>query len=681
MKSLVIITGSEATRHELSSQLESLLGNFVEVRSLSINAGINEQVSGDLIVLSTWLIEDEVRGYIKPGSQVILARRSLNYTKIDQLFLMPEGTEVLLVNDAEETAREVIGQLQDVGINHLRYTPWFPGCCQSKGQVVAVTPGEVDLVPPMITNIINIGSRLLDITTIVEILQRLDLLEDRASIVSAKYIENVIRLGKQLSEYAFEIKQTNSHLSKIMNQLNDGILAFDNHGRITVINEKCRQVLELRGDIGPGKEIRSIVLPPELKAFILRDNEPETILPFRGRELFVSKILMEKLGASICTIKDTKETIELEQRLRREIVKRGHVGKYEFSHIVGQSARLLQTVETARQIAKTNLSVLIYGESGTGKELFASAIHNGSRRAKGPFLAVNFSALTEDLVESELFGYEEGAFTGAKKGGKKGLFEQAAGGTIFLDEIGDISLKLQARLLRVLQEKEIMKVGGTEIIPVDVRIVAATNRDLPSLVAEGKFREDLYYRLKKLYLHIPPLRERNQDIPLLARHFLAKNDEEKLKMEPEVLAGLISHEWAGNVRELENVIEYMLAVRTGEQETIQLKHLPADFFSNTINKASDRTPAPESVLSGLAHESELIFLLNKIAEYNRKGEAIGRKRLAELSNEGPVRLTEEQVRQRTDILQKVGLIVKPKGRAGMHATRAGNELMYSLSMN
>ena len=210
----------------------------------------------------------------------------------------------------------------------------------------------------------------------------------------------------------------------------------------------------------------------------------------------------------------------MENIVRTNLMKRGHTSKYDFSNIIGKSKKITETKEIARKLARSNSTLLLIGESGTGKELFAHAIHKASNKQHGPFVAVNFAALPENLLESELFGYEEGAFTGARKGGHAGLFEQAHKGTIFLDEIGDASMKIQARLLRVLQEKEVLRIGGTKIIPIDVRIIAATNKNLEDLVSAGKFREDLFYRLKVLPIRIPPLRERKEDIPLLIEKML-----------------------------------------------------------------------------------------------------------------------------------------------------------------
>jgi two-component system response regulator AtoC len=233
--------------------------------------------------------------------------------------------------------------------------------------------------------------------------------------------------------------------------------------------------------------------------------------------------------------------------------------------IVGASKRMLDVYGLVTRVAPTATTVLIQGETGTGKELFARAIHSTSRRTHEPFVPVDCSALAESLLESELFGHVKGAFTGAL-GDKRGLFEVASGGTCFLDEIGEISPCVQAKLLRVLQEREVRRVGGTDTFKVDVRLIAATNRDLGALVAEGKFREDLFYRLSVVTITLPPLRERREDIPLLATHFLesyvADNDRLLIDISPEAMALLVAYDWPGNVRELQHAIERAAALHT-----------------------------------------------------------------------------------------------------------------------
>lgn len=261
--------------------------------------------------------------------------------------------------------------------------------------------------------------------------------------------------------------------------------------------------------------------------------------------------------------------------------------RYSFDNIVGKSKPMQEVFDLIRLAAPSKSNILVSGESGTGKELVAKAIHHHSRRASGPFITVNSGSMPADLLESNLFGHVKGAFTGAVSS-KKGLFEMADGGSIFFDEIGNIPIDTQAKLLRVIQEKEFMRLGGVETLTADVRIVAATNADLEAEVTRGRFREDLYYRLNVITLSLPPLRARTEDIPLLATHFLARyareNEKELSEITPEAMTLLMDYHWPGNVRELENVIERAVVLSRGREVTV-------DLLPSSVREGEGLTPA------------------------------------------------------------------------------------------
>ena len=304
---------------------------------------------------------------------------------------------------------------------------------------------------------------------------------------------------------------------------------------------------------------------------------------------------------NLMRIDQDKQRLQAENlKLREELQE-----KYDLENIVGNSNKMRQVFEMIQRVAKSNATVLIRGESGTGKELVASAIHYNSKRAHKPFIRVNCAALPETLVESELFGHEKGAFTGATQA-KMGRFELAQRGTIFLDEIGDLSPNVQLKLLRVIQEREFIRVGGTKSMDVDVRIIAATHRDLEGLLATGAFREDLYYRLNVFPIYLPPLRERQPDIMLLAEHFLQKYSQENNKNIKRISAPaidlLMQYHWPGNVRELENVIERALLVC--DEDTIRTIHLPASL--QTLDRP-DGKKAPSLAAAIENVEKEMII--------------------------------------------------------------------------
>ena len=287
------------------------------------------------------------------------------------------------------------------------------------------------------------------------------------------------------------------------------------------------------------------------------------------------------------------------QRLRETLQDR-----CDFSRLVGNSAPMREVFEIVRRVAGSEATVLICGESGTGKELIARALHHGSDRHEGPFVAVNCAALPSELLESELFGAKRGAFTGAIKD-RKGKFELADGGTLFLDEIGELPVELQPKLLRALQEREIEPLGGSSR-KVDVRLVAATNRDLEGAMQQGRFREDLYYRLAVILLALPSLRERRDDIPLLVRHFLLRHGGEQLLLEPEALRRLCAYDWPGNVRELENAVERMVLLHRGE--TIGVGDLPARIVGMSVNGGGGRVlNLPDDGYSLEALEKEAVL--------------------------------------------------------------------------
>jgi transcriptional regulator with PAS, ATPase and Fis domain len=466
----------------------------------------------------------------------------------------------------------------------------------------------------------------------------------------------------------------NQYLARILNQINDGIVAFSGNGIISIFNEKSKKIL---GAHSEGEFINTAITDKSLRDYLLSLSDmSDKLFHLEYGDFIISKFRIEKIDTTVCTIKNTKENKDIEVKLRQDLIKKGYFGKYRFSDIIAVSPAMQDTVHIAKKLAKTDLNILIYGESGVGKELFASAIHNESLRNRGPFVAINFSALSEDLMESELFGYEEGAFTGAKKGGKLGIFEQANQGTIFLDEIGDISPRIQARLLRVLQEKEIRRVGGSENIPIDVRVIAATNKNLVRMCQDGTFREDLYHRLKKFYLKIPPLKARTEDIDALVKHFLKKHGREKLAISEEVMEILRMNRWNGNVRELENVIEYFIAV--SEDQTVRIYDLPEDFFEEPVRQSSEYASHSE-ILCERGNLDEYMFILKTILDYTDKGLTMSRRTLTELAKEKYPYATEERMRKKTDDLQELKLITKSVGRIGMRLTLNGVKYINNYS--
>ncbi|MCE5335614.1 MAG: sigma 54-interacting transcriptional regulator [Desulfobacteraceae bacterium] len=299
-------------------------------------------------------------------------------------------------------------------------------------------------------------------------------------------------------------------------------------------------------------------------------------------------------------------------------------------NVVARSPKTRRIFEMAAQVAKVDSTVLITGESGVGKEVIANAIHRCSHRSNGPLIKVNCGAIPENLLESELFGYEAGAFTGAKKQGKPGLFELADKGTLFLDEVGDIALSLQVKLLRALQDRKIMRVGGIKSLPVDVRIIAATNRNIVQMVASGMFREDLYYRLNVVSIEIPPLRERKEDIPPLVLTFLEKINKKyqfEKRFSPMVIDHFVHYSWPGNIRELENVIERMLVMT--EDEEIKIGHLPAFMVNYSLPAGGTTMTVPNLPLNKAVENLEIEMIRQALKKHGSTRKAASVLRISQ----------------------------------------------------
>lgn len=357
-------------------------------------------------------------------------------------------------------------------------------------------------------------------------------------------------------------------LKAILSSVTNAVVAVDSDGAITHFNQAAERMVRISSEQAIGKHISTILQSEQTERLhVDSESRSEWIEKVGSLTVLARKepvVVDNRVAGAVLSLDDVTRIRELERIIREEVRDTGHMSKHRLSDIVGKSAATAEAIELATRFARVDSTVLIEGETGTGKELFAHGIHSASARKDGAFVAVNCAAIPETLLESELFGYAPGAFTGARQSGKPGLFEIAHMGTMFLDEIGEMSGPLQARLLRVLQERETMRVGGVKVIPIDVRVIAATNKDLFGLVQEGAFRDDLFYRLSVLNLRIPPLRERTEDIPVLAEH-LMRSVAAKLQKPPryfaaEALSALQGYHWPGNVRQLENTIEQLVAV-------------------------------------------------------------------------------------------------------------------------
>ncbi|SFR04551.1 sigma 54-interacting transcriptional regulator [Desulfoscipio geothermicus] len=431
-----------------------------------------------------------------------------------------------------------------------------------------------------------------------------------------EFIRDALEKAVQISRIRRRDVRLCRSLQAILSNAYDGILAVDERGKVAIFNPVAQKITGLPVEKALGHPVAQVIEINAVCRGLYGDGGAANgeILQLGRFPLVVNRVpvsLGQNRAGLVITFQAADKIRQMEAKIRKELHCQGLLAWYRFSDIIGHSAMMEEAVREARKYARSDAAVLITGESGTGKELFAQSIHNASARRDGPFLAINCAALPESLLESELFGYEEGAFTGARKGGKQGLFALAHGGTIFLDEIGDLSHALQARLLRVLQQKEVLPVGGQRVIPVDVRVISATNRNLLEAVERGGFRVDLYYRLNVLHLHIPPLRMRLEDLPLLFKHFFQRLAGPERLQEMQINDGLLEelkgYLWPGNVRELEGFVERYTAL--GEENVHE--HVT---FRNLLRKMKQN----QQVDPALNNERLLVLKLGSMEDMERE---------------------------------------------------------------
>ncbi|MRX70900.1 AAA domain-containing protein [Bacillus lacus] len=670
---ITLLAGSSQTKTILSKQLKQLFGDILTVDAFAIDEELPSSLNSRTVIVSSMQAKKEIPAILLSGASVIVANRMPDHQHLDKLLAIPAETKALVVNDSYQSAQDTISTLTQLGITHIEYIPYQKGHPVPSGISLAISPGEMDSVPETVQDKIDIGVRLLDYSTIFEILYSLNM-TDLAEMISQRYLRNLISLHQDLLLAEVTANKLRLHLQHVVDAVDDSVIAVSKDHTISVLNDGAKMLLNLEEEYSPvGKPLQEILQDDAVANFILHGEEENEFHTLNGIDVMIHRYVLETEGTCVATIKTVRQAIEIEQSARKELAQNGLVAKYTFEHIKGRHPLIQDVVKIAKKLAMSELPVLIQGATGTGKELFAHSIHTYSSRKNGPFLAVNCSALPETLLESELFGYEEGTFTGAQKGGRKGLFELANGGTIFLDEIGDISQSLQARLLRVLQEKEIRRTGGHKLIPIDTRVISATNNNLLEKVSHQEFRADLYYRLNVLSLQIPELKDRKSDIPLLIQHFIELSGR-MVRVDPAAEKALLQYDWPGNIRELKNSIDYMLAVCDGR--TIQLHDIPNRHLEKPAKKKTSKT---NDIQLTVMDKEQYLFILQSINKANEEGEPASRRMIAEMSKTTRIPLTAQQVRHRLDFLEKSHYVTKGRGRAGTKITVEGLDFLNSLT--
>ncbi len=560
--SITTISISAKAKEDAFRQLTDLIGHQVRITSYCYE----EMPSGgnfrdDLVLITTSFIEARCRPLLAPDCPCLVAKRNLDLSYIHLLMEIPEGNDVLVVNNIYENAREVITELATFGINQYHFFPYNPHEPLSREFRYAITLGEFDPVLERIPHVYDIGTRQINLLTVAEILHFFTGRIIVDELITSRYVKTSVQTIMNLNGERYKNSVLQAQLAAIVEGFDDGVLVLEYQGKgaanfkVAFCNDMVRQVLQK----DPLKES----LPDWLTEAIKGKENGVFFLQQENRELQVEvrKIYDGNRKVRLLILKDIALIRKIDVNYCTYQKAQGHSTNHTFQDILCIDKNMQQVIESARQMANSLSNILITGESGTGKEIMAQAIHNESPFCRGPFVAFNCGAISESLLESELFGYDEGAFTGACRHGKIGLIELAHNGTLFLDEIGDAPLSIQQKLLRVIQEKTILRVAGRQPIHVNIRIIAATNQDLPALIKEKRFRNDLYYRLNVLFVHLPALRQRKADIPLLFHFFLKKHlalhDCAMVNISQEVNELLQSYEWPGNVRELQNLCEYL----------------------------------------------------------------------------------------------------------------------------
>lgn len=663
MKRIAIIALEENTVMPLKNDLIKLFKDIIEIDWYYIsNSNITGIINADLALVTSSAYFMTAKANIKKGVEILIMHRTITKSGYEKLNKIPKGSKVALYNLFLEQSLETIAQINGAGIKNLNFIPAYKGMDNFPQTKIAVSPGESRLVPDIYEEVIDISSRKLDVSTIMDIISKLDidyrLIEKRLK----DYINEIIPLSYGVTDMLSEKTELNNLIGLIINIYDKAVIAFDKKGIVIKYNKKAENIFNF--SIDNSNKLANQYIFSKIDTNYKKEN---IIINYEGRELIATNYPVIHKNNSMGSLLIIEEFYELEdshQKIRKMMMNNGCKAKYRFSNILGKSEILLKTKKIAKKISDSNSTIVVHGESGTGKEVFAQAIHNNSSRKNGPFVAVNCSALPSNLLESELFGYEEGAFTGAKKGGSKGLFEAAHLGTIFLDEVSEIHLESQAKLLRVIQEKEIRKVGSNKVISIDTRIIAATNKDLKKMVKEGIFRKDLYYRLAVFILKLPSLEERKEDIPILINHFIEKrNRGKKIEITTNALKTLKDHDWPGNIRELENTVEYMLQMSHGK---IDRNSLP-EYIKEPDSKLSDTKIIDENI--NINEDIENIMLILAKA-YNEK-KNMGRRSLYRELIDKNIFISEAEIRSYLLYLENFDLIRMKNGRAGTRLTKKG----------
>ncbi len=621
----------------MERQLLHHFGSMIEVDCVLIEGFSSYDFNGvDLIITSGSYstIHDSLKRVHLGDIAVLFADRVINYRYLEPLFHLSPGEKVLIVNDHELTASELIDHLKELGFREFVYESFYPGKDGFEITDVVITPGESEIIPFKPQRIIDIHSRILSIRSLNEVIRILDLPLECYSEVMTGFLKDIVHVNRSLVYEQNRILKLNDVLIESIERIDHGI-AYLERGNLTFCNNAFAHYL--------GKK-KNMLIGGALDEFISSEEILESVKRTTTISLPIGKVRISGIRINF-----REEDLLLIARPTGVKNEEKTEFLYDFDDYVTADSEELKMLEKAKRFSKSESSVLIQGESGTGKEILAQAIHKNSDRKNKPFIPINITTLSNNLIESELFGYEKGSFTGGLKEGKRGIFELADGGTIFIDEIGDTPAGVQVQLLRVLEENTIRRIGSHEEIPINVRIISATNKNLLEMTETGEFRLDLFFRLNILPLETRPLRRKREDVILLVDYYLKKH---LLKLpygelfSEETMDFLSSYDWPGNIRELTNLLDYLFVIYAGEK--IQIHDLQNHMLkSREIPNEHHR----------LSEEEYRVLLL-----YSSTKGVYGRIKASRLLSENGFRINEGKMRRLLTLLYERKLLSYIKNR-------------------
>lgn len=665
MKSRVLVL---ATNESTMDAMYNYLGKFFK-EYVILHKGLigritqDEEDTYDLLIMPNPPNVRTDKRYIN-NPKTIACHRVFDYKTMEEMFTLEPNENVYLVSDNEHAALKAAAQLKEMGVLYFNIIPYYPGCKIDTDIKYAISPGESQYTPEHIKNVIDLGSRVPSVGDVSEIAKYLDLPITIINSVTEEYLKNFATIVSNSNNHLRKLYSTQQVLNNVIHNIDQGVCLVNKLGRIKMVNRKFTDMLCLSNNIIIGSCLQDNLIDRGLSIDIdeiLRESI--VVENVSGRKILIDSYEIHGFSedsyliyANNIDILDKKQNMIRLKTKDMQLIK-----KYYFDDYITKDNNTIEMINRAKLISTNHASVLIQGESGTGKEILAQAIHYQSPRKHHPFVPVNFAAIQPNLLDSELFGYVDGSFTGASKGGSKGLFEMAHKGTIFFDEIGDAPLEFQVRLLRVLQEKEIRKIGSSERIPVDIRVIAATNKNLADLVREGRFREDLYYRINVMPIDTIPLRDRKQDIMMIFDYFIREsfNDSDhnlKDLCSNDVIEFLMNYEFRGNVRELRNIVEYFSCIKGAN--AIGMKDLPRYMFSRGKLSKHEVTEIEISIL-------RIIDVVPKI----------GRGKISDILKSEYKDITQGKVRTILKSLADKNLIIVNSTRGGCEITILGKEII------